>query len=296
MKRQELLEQNLMDALITQNYDVMDRILSLVFNPFNIDKKEYDTDAFMLAIEFNDLKAIDIIFKNFKKNFEPRNIADPSKYTTKLIDADSEEIFDIIKKYDFLDAFKDKLSLGNSILSISPNCTKMVLNEMTQSLEDSQGTLNILMHRILMMDSYNAFLDENYHQRFKNLLTVLSEENHELLEQSIIGTLILVQKHKYNHNIIKSDYKENYNELVYSLIEIGLDPFKKIKEYDIEVPSTLKEFLDDNPEVLEMNFFDSIAFEDTKIYVEKKFLDSKLSPKQKLLNELSQEVKHHHKI
>jgi hypothetical protein len=291
MKREEVLERNLIDAVVNQNYDVMQRILSVAFNPFNVDKKDNDTDAFMLALEFNDAKAVDIIFKSFKKNFGPHNIAEPNHYVQHLIRTDNREIFTCIKNHGFLDIFKEKFTVGNSIMAISPNALEVAINDLKLPLEDSEGTLNIFLLRILSMDAYNAISDENYANRFKNLVKFLAKENYPLLEKSIVSSMINLQKFKNNHNLSEIDYKENYSELIYSFIEVGIDPFKKIKEYDLTLHHVIKEIIDTYPEIEEMNFFDCLAFEKTKAYVEKKFLDSKLSPTQVLLNDLSQEIK-----
>ena len=290
MKKQEILERNLIDALINKNYEIMERILSVAFNPFNYDRKEYDTDTFILALEFNDPQAVESLFKGFKKWFTKENIAKPSEYVQTLVNTDNKEIYDIIKKHGFLDAFKESLTMSKCVLAMAPHSLKVALNEFNQKLEDNNFALNTLCTQIISMNYYGQIPDNA--NRLKETLEIFSKNNFNMIEEALCDAMLNLTKYKENNkyqtNFI---YREEFNEFIYAFLETGIDPFKKFKEYNVTHTPQIEEKLKNNPEIQEINFFDLLFFDETKVYVEKKFLESKLTTDQVLFNDLPQEVK-----
>lgn len=288
IKKEELLHNNLMNALINQNYEVMDRILSLHFNPFRINKKESDTDAFLLALEFNDARAVDLIFKKTRKEFiEDVGFID---YKSQLIRTDSEEIYKVLKKHNALAYFSDAIYVSECVSQISPNSLDVVLNEFNGKV--SSRDLNYFFLQILTMQYYGDLKTDT--NQFKKVLQIVKSENAQLIEESLFLSLLKVIEGRDNYlqTYEKIQNREVFNELIYSFLEVGLDPFKKLKDYPCDsIDVKIKEVVGKTPEIGEKNFFDALLFDETRVYIEKKFLESQLSPSQKLLNELSQKSK-----
>lgn len=271
-KRTHLLNQTLNMKL----YQAFEELLFPIFNPF-FGVKNGISDIFILAIQKEDVKAIDILFNCFKKNFTPSfSDINPEFYAPILIKTDNKEVYQTLKKHGFLELFKNHITLDICFENLSSTSLDIVLNEFNQPLDDKK--LNSLIYNLIAKNKLGSEII-NYSpdaKKFKNFLKVISDYDFEKFETNV-GFSMFQAVIKKDISVFPENFENNStSDYLYALLEAGINPYKKIKDYNLKKASlNFGSVLNSRikPQMYEMNYFDSLLTDENKASLEAKWLE-----------------------